>query len=322
MADPQRPARPPADGPVSRLLIEYDGTDFFGWAAQPGRRTIQAELERALAVVLRRSAAHPPTLTVAGRTDAGVHASGQVASYAGEPARVRAASMPCCPDDVVRAGVRGGRGRVLDARARRHQPRVSVHDPGRARERSALRTGAGYCTIRSTSTSTVTVQMCAARLLGGTPRFHGVHADPDQITVRFERDHRLHARSGTVAGGSPTRCWSSCIEGDAFMRHMNRVLVGTMLDVARGRRSVERIRRRCSAWRAPQREAGNDGSAGVRAVRSPASATAAGPRSRPPDWTNVRLPLNRPKTYNSSRRRGLMCIDAELPGGTARSDRT
>ena len=67
--------------PVARLLIEYDGTEFQGWAAQPGERTVQGELERALATALRRERV---ALTVAGRTDAGVHVSGQVASYEGE----------------------------------------------------------------------------------------------------------------------------------------------------------------------------------------------------------------------------------------------
>ncbi len=59
-----------------RLDLAYDGTDFSGWARQPGRRTVQDTVENALATILRRPAV---PLTVAGRTDAGVHAIGQVA---------------------------------------------------------------------------------------------------------------------------------------------------------------------------------------------------------------------------------------------------
>ena len=60
-----------------RLDLAYDGTDFSGWAIQPGRRTVQGVLEEALGRVLRLP--DPPHLTVAGRTDAGVHAEGQAA---------------------------------------------------------------------------------------------------------------------------------------------------------------------------------------------------------------------------------------------------
>ena len=59
-----------------RLHLRYDGTDFFGWQIQPGRRTIQGELERALAVILDG----PVRASAAGRTDRGAHAVGQVAS--------------------------------------------------------------------------------------------------------------------------------------------------------------------------------------------------------------------------------------------------
>lgn len=62
-----------------RLDLAYDGTDFTGWARQPGLRTVQGVLEDALATLFGRTAAEPPRLTVAGRTDVGVHAIGQVA---------------------------------------------------------------------------------------------------------------------------------------------------------------------------------------------------------------------------------------------------
>ncbi|MDT4942277.1 MAG: tRNA pseudouridine38-40 synthase, partial [Pseudonocardiales bacterium] len=77
-----------------RLDIAYDGTDFSGWAVQPGQRTVQGELETALRTILRLPAV---PLTVAGRTDAGVHASGQVAHC----------DVPDLPADLVRrlAGV-------------------------------------------------------------------------------------------------------------------------------------------------------------------------------------------------------------------------
>jgi len=71
------PAAPIVDGGLVRVRLDigYDGTDFSGWARQPGRRTVQQVLEAALETVLRQRVA----LTVAGRTDAGVHATGQVA---------------------------------------------------------------------------------------------------------------------------------------------------------------------------------------------------------------------------------------------------
>src|SRR5271157_806725 len=71
---------------TTKLTIEYDGTSFAGWARQPGKRTVEGELQRVLRTVLgdQGSDGQPLTLSVAGRTDRGVHAWGQVASYAHE----------------------------------------------------------------------------------------------------------------------------------------------------------------------------------------------------------------------------------------------
>src|SRR5215217_7527494 len=81
------PAGDAAGGPdgVTRLTVEYDGAPFAGWAAQPEHRTVAGELGRALGTVLRR----PVELAVAGRTDRGVHALGQVVSYPGPPPSLR-----------------------------------------------------------------------------------------------------------------------------------------------------------------------------------------------------------------------------------------
>lgn len=85
-----------------RLDLAYDGTAFFGWAAQPGLRTVQGEVEAALGILSRGSASG---LTVAGRTDAGVHARGQVAhvdvpeSVAADPLLLRRLNG-VLPDDV------------------------------------------------------------------------------------------------------------------------------------------------------------------------------------------------------------------------------
>ncbi|MGH3777313.1 MAG: tRNA pseudouridine(38-40) synthase TruA [Pseudonocardiaceae bacterium] len=89
----QEPAAPAGDGGLLRyrLDVSYDGSGFSGWARQPGRRTVQGVLEHALVTVARIQA----TLTVAGRTDAGVHATGQVAHLDVPPG-----ALP--PDELAR----------------------------------------------------------------------------------------------------------------------------------------------------------------------------------------------------------------------------
>jgi tRNA pseudouridine38-40 synthase len=210
---------------VSRLLIEYDGSGFAGWAAQSGARTVQPALERALGVVLGRSSV---PLTVAGRTDAGVHAWGQVASYLGPVARV-AGLNALLPDDIAvlscSAAAPGFDAR-RDATSRAYCYRVLVRRP-----RSALE--ARRALHWSYEVDFGLLSACAS-LLQGTHDFTAF-TPTETDHVRFSRD--VFAAYWRPSPGSPDvlEFW---IEADAFMRRMNRVLVGTMLQVAAGRRSL------------------------------------------------------------------------------------
>jgi tRNA pseudouridine38-40 synthase len=207
---------------TARLDIEYDGTAFAGWSKQPGLRTVQGELEQALAALLRDEVG----LTVAGRTDRGVHAWGQVASYEGEPADAGALNALTGPDVAVLdcAAADDGFDARRHARSRTYCYRVLARRaPSPFERRRAL-----WWPHRIDAEA---LRACAAALIG-THDFTAF--TPTQTDhVRFERDV-LDARWETV--GDVLEFW---ITADTFMRHMNRVLVGTMLEVAGGRRSLE-----------------------------------------------------------------------------------
>jgi tRNA pseudouridine38-40 synthase len=211
-------------GPVSRLLIEYDGTEFSGWARQPGLRTVQGELERALAVVLRRESV---PLTVAGRTDAGVHALGQVASYAGEPARADSLNA-LLPNDVAViecAAAAAGFDARRDATSRAYAYRVLTR-----RSRSAFERRRALHWPHPLDAGRLAA---CAQLLPGAHDFTAFTPTETQH-VRFER-----VVLGASWGEPGPALLEFRVEADAFMRSMIRVLVGTMLEVGGGRRSVQ-----------------------------------------------------------------------------------
>jgi tRNA pseudouridine38-40 synthase len=210
---------------TARLTIEYDGAAFAGWAFQPGERTIQGELERALAVVRRR----PVALTVAGRTDAGVHAWAQVASHEGEAAPLGSlnALLPADVAVVRSEPAADGFDARRDCTSRAYCYRVLAR-PGRsALERARALHWAFPVDVGA-------LQACAS-LLVGTHDFTAF-TPTETYHVRFSRD--VHAAYWRDRGGALLEFW---IEADTFMRHMNRTLVGTMLEVARGRLTVEQF---------------------------------------------------------------------------------
>ena len=208
---------------TTRLTLEYDGSEFAGWAPQPGRRTVHAELSRALRTLLRQEVA----LTVAGRTDSGVHALGQVVSYDGPPASRRSLNAVLPRDVAVLevAAVPPGFSARHDARSRTYVYRLL-----------ARRAPSPFWRKRALwwphAVDLEALEACAEAL----PGEHDFTAFTPSETahVRFRRvvlEARWERRDGDLL-----EFW---IEADAFMRNMNRILVGTMLEVSSGRRSIE-----------------------------------------------------------------------------------
>jgi tRNA pseudouridine38-40 synthase len=213
---------------VTKLTIEYDGTDFAGWARQPDKRTVQEELERALRTVLGETGTdgRPLTLTVAGRTDAGVHAWGQVASYeheAVDPLRLNGllpADVAVLASEPAPEGFNARR----DAVSRTYCYRVLAR-----RTRSVFERDRAYWWTGRLDRGAL--EECASAIVGK----HDFTAfTPTETEHSYFSCNVLSAE--WRAHGDLIELW---IEADMFLRHMNRVLVGTMLDVAGGVRSFE-----------------------------------------------------------------------------------
>jgi tRNA pseudouridine38-40 synthase len=219
---------------TARLLLEYDGTDFAGWASQPGMRTVQGTVEGALATVLRREV----RLTVAGRTDRGVHARGQVASHEGEPAPVRNLNALLPPDVAVLSSdaAPDGFDARRDARSRTYRYRIHTRSAPSPFERSRA-----LWWPRPLDRDAL--DACAAALAG--TRDFTAFTPTETDHVRFERD--VFRAEWVEEPGDILAFW---IEADTFMRHMVRVLVGTMLEGVAPARFAELLRGR------PRSEAG------------------------------------------------------------------
>jgi tRNA pseudouridine38-40 synthase len=219
---------------TARLLLEYDGSDFGGWARQPGVRTLQGTLEDALATVLRREA----PLTVAGRTDRGVHARGQVASHEGDPAPLRNLNALLPPDVTVLASepAEDGFDARRDARSRTYRYRVHTRGaPSPFEQRRAL--------WWPRPLDREALDACAAALPGSHDFTAFTPTETDH--VRFQRD--VLRAEWIQESEEVLAFW---IEADTFMRHMVRVLVGTMLEGASPDRFAELLTGR------PRSEAG------------------------------------------------------------------
>ncbi len=215
---------------IIRLLLAYDGTDFHGWARQPRARTVQGVIEEALAPMMGGTA---PRLSVAGRTDTGVHAFGQVASFEAsrtlEPAHVlRALNARLAPEVVVRAARRAPEG--FDARhsatGRTYRYRIGTAgspDPFTAR----------YVWHRPARTA-IGAMRRAATLLVGEHDFASFCRRPEPPAGTVRRVERI----AVSRAGDEVRVTASA---NAFCHQMVRSLVGTLVRVGDGRVDAEAI---------------------------------------------------------------------------------
>jgi tRNA pseudouridine38-40 synthase len=214
-----------------RIDLAYDGTGFSGWAKQPRLRTVQGELEAALATLLR--APVPPQLTVAGRTDAGVHARGQVAHVDVDAAALRHHQLGAVvrrlngllePDVRIKAVTLAPEG--FEARfaalSRRYSYRVADGwlDPLRRHD-----------TLAHPRSLDLDAMNAAASLLLGMHDFAafcrrrvGATTQRTLLELGWTRDDAGVAVARVVA--------------DAFCHSMVRALVGALLEVGDGRRDV------------------------------------------------------------------------------------
>lgn len=216
-----------------RLDLAYDGTDFHGWAPQPGLRTVAGTLGDGLARLLGPEAYSG--LTVAGRTDAGVHASGQVchvdvATPAWEARRdtlVRRLAGVLPPD--VRVTAAATVSSEFDARfsalARRYVYRVTDApygaDPLRRRDTLVWRLPLDLAALNA----------AADQLVGEHDFAAFCRRKPHGTTVRAIRRLQWHREQDSVLVAT--------VEADAFCHSMVRSLVGAMLSAGDGRRSAD-----------------------------------------------------------------------------------
>ena len=212
-----------------KLTLEYDGTDFVGWQLQPNGRSVQEELEKGLA----RLCGEPVRVTGAGRTDAGVHARGQVASLRVPrelPLKAWTAGLNALlPDDMacIRAEIAP---EGFDARRWARGKRYTYAILQTA-VRSPLERGRAWEIRRPLD---IEAMRRAAPALLGTHDFSALRAAdcPARTTVREIRKLEILQSGQRI---------DVIVEATAFLKHMVRNIVGTLVEVGHGRRDARSL---------------------------------------------------------------------------------
>ena len=215
-----------------QLVLHYDGSGFSGWQRQPERRTVQAIVEQSL----EKLCGAPVAALGSGRTDAGVHARGQAVGVRvpdkWSPEILRRALNAVLPDDVWVASAFEMRPEFharFSATARRYSYYVGTDEAARSPFRRTLEYSFAFRIDRAA------LDAAALALVGE----HSFRAFAVKDTAPDSDGHRCQvrvARWDDRAGGLVF-----VIEANRFLHHMVRFLVGTMLDVASGRRPLSDI---------------------------------------------------------------------------------
>jgi tRNA pseudouridine38-40 synthase len=227
-----------------KLTLAYDGTDFAGWQVQPGRRTVQATLEAALQTITGEDL----RAIASGRTDAGVHALGQVVSFRTE----------CrLPPDVFRRALNGNLPHDMHVREVREAPEGfhAIRDAVGKRYRYVIQDGpqpdlfARNYVWRLPFTLDAAAMHAAAQLLLGThdfssfeasgaPRQSSVRTVTDIFAERREEKWSPHApREATVSRSETTTLAGRIVievAANGFLYNMVRNIVGALFEIGRG----------------------------------------------------------------------------------------
>ncbi len=212
-----------------KLIIAYDGTGYAGWQLQPGKPTIQQALEEAL----HRLTGESIRATASGRTDAGVHAQGQVISFETEsqlPTEVFVRGLNAeLPDDiVVRSAAEMPSGFHATRDARRKRYRYTIHD-GPVRD-VFCRPYAWHVRARLDE---VAMHQAAQALLG-THDFRSFETRWPNRTTSVRTIFEIAVRRGGAGEGGTEDLVTVEVEADGFLYNMVRAITGTLVEVGRG----------------------------------------------------------------------------------------
>jgi tRNA pseudouridine38-40 synthase len=207
-----------------KIIIEYDGTGYHGWQRQQKDRTIQQQIEQALSSMTARQV----SLSASGRTDAGVHALGQVANFLCEtdlsPAVFQKGLNSLLPDDIVIKDCR----LVDEAFHARYDVKSKIYHYQILNRSVPSAIGRQYAWFIRQKLDTAAMLSAIAHIVGGHDfkSFEGTGSPRSHTTRNIMAADLIEHEDGLLIFK---------IEADGFLRYMVRNIVGTLVDVGRGK---------------------------------------------------------------------------------------